>query len=71
MVNSNKIKGRIVELGLTNKDISFVTKLALPTISQKINNIRPMNLDEAEKIAKLLKITAEDFTKYFFAEYVA
>jgi FixJ family two-component response regulator len=71
MVNTNKIKGRIVELGMTNKDVAYALRLALPTVSQKINNVRPMNLNEAESIAKLLKIKSEEFTTYFFTEYVA
>lgn len=71
MVNANKIKGRIVELGMTYKDVAAELGLALPTISQKINNVRPMYLHEAEKLAKLLCIKAEDFTTYFFADYVA
>lgn len=71
MVNTNKIKGRIMELGMTYKDVASELKLALPTVSQKINNVRPMNLVEAEKLGKLLKIESKDFTTYFFTDYVA
>lgn len=71
MVNTNKIKGRIVELGMTYKDIAFALNLALPTVSQKVNNVRPMYLHEAESLARLLKIIPEDFTTYFFIDYVA
>ena len=67
MINTAKIKGRMVELGLTQKDVSKVLNLAQPTVNQKINNIRPMGLDEAEKLSKLLGIEAEDFALYFFA----
>ena len=66
MINTNKIKGRIVELGMTYKDVAAELELALPTVSQKINNVRPMYLDEAEKLARLLKIKPEDFAIYFF-----
>lgn len=71
MVNTNKIKGRIVELGLSNKDVACALKLALPTVSQKINNVRPMYLSEAEELGKLLCIKAEDFPVYFFTDNVA
>ena len=71
MVNTNKIKGKIVELGMTNKNLASALNLALPTISQKLNNVRPMYLHEAEIIGKLLNIKPEDFTIYFFADYVA
>lgn len=66
MVNSNKLKGRLTELGLTQKSLSEYLGLSQPTINQKINNIRPMDLNEAEKIAELLKISAEEFQIYFF-----
>lgn len=67
MINTNKIKGRMVELGLTQKDVSIALKLAQPTINQKINNIRPMDLSEAEALAKLLQINDSEFSLYFFA----
>lgn len=67
LINANKVKGRIVELGLTQKDVSVALGVAQPTINQKINNIRPMDLNEAEKLADLLKIKPEDFASYFFS----
>lgn len=66
MINSKKIKGRLVELGMTQKDISSCLGISQPTVNQKINNIRPMGLDEAEKIADLLQISSEEFKEYFF-----
>jgi hypothetical protein len=56
---------------MSNRDVAVELKLASPTVSQKINNVRPMYLDEAEKMAKLLNIKAEEFTAYFFVNYVA
>lgn len=67
MVNTNKIKGRLAELGLTQKDVSKVLNIAQPTANQKINNIRPMDLEEAEKLATLLQINPDEFSNYFFA----
>lgn len=71
MVNTNKIKGRIVELGLTQKDIAKALGVALPTVSQKINNVRAMDVREAFVIANVLKIPDEKFREYFFKEKVA
>ena len=71
MINSNKIKGRMAELGFTQKDIAERLNIAPPTVSQKINNIRPMDLDEAEALARMLNIEAGEFGKYFFSETVA
>lgn len=66
MVNSNKLKGRIVELGLTQKDLAKALGIATTTISQKINNVRSMSLNEAFTIADILKIPDEQFREYFF-----
>ncbi len=66
MINTNKIKGRMSELQLTQKDIAEHLGLAQPTVNQKINNIRPMDLDEAEKLSNILKIPKEEFSVYFF-----
>lgn len=66
MLNSNKIKGRLVELGLTQKDVADALNLAQATVSQKINGVRPLYLEEAKMLADLLKISAEEFGLYFF-----
>lgn len=66
MINTNKIKGRMSEMQLTQKDIAEQMGLAQPTVNQKINNIRPMDLNEAEKLSDILKIPEEEFTTYFF-----
>lgn len=66
MINTNKIKGRMRELNITQKDISEELGIAQPTVNQKINNIRPMGLEEAEKISELLEIRPAEFATYFF-----
>lgn len=68
MLNVSKIRGRMAELGVTQKEIAKEMNLAAPTISQKLNQIRPMNLDEAEKLAQILKISNNEFGEYFFAQ---
>lgn len=71
MVNAKKIKNRMTELGITQKDIANSLKIAQPTVNQKINNTRPMNLEEAEQIATILQINNIDFYAYFFAKEIA
>lgn len=68
MLNVDKIRGRMAELRLTQKDVAEALCIALPTASQKLNRVRPMDLDEAEKLARLLKINDADFSTYFFAQ---
>lgn len=65
MVNTNKIKGRMKELELTQADVAHCLNIAQPTANQKINNVRPFDLDEAEKLSHLLHIDAGEFGKYF------
>ena len=66
MINSKKIKGRMAELGITQKEMAKYMGIAQATVNQKINNIRTMDVDEAEKISIILKIPCEDFAEYFF-----
>lgn len=67
MLNVNKIRGRLAELNLTQRDVAQALGIAVPTASQKLNRVRPMDLDEAEKLAVLLKIDDDQFGEYFFA----
>lgn len=67
MLNTERIKARLDELNMTQAELAAVISVAVPTMCQKINNIRPLSLDEAEKIAKALQIEDRDFGAYFFS----
>lgn len=67
MVNTNKIKGRMRELEITQADVAKALHIAQPTANQKLNNIRPFDLDEAEKLSSMLGIDPGEFGSYFFA----
>lgn len=71
MINTNKVKGRLVEKGYRQEDAAKFLDIAQPTFSQKINNTRPMDLDEAEKLAEFLEITDEEFPSFFLYRPVA
>lgn len=71
MINTLKVKSRMVELGIYQKDIAEELGLSLPTISQKLNNKRPIYLSEVLKLAKILSIDKTEFGIYFFDENVA
>ncbi len=66
MPNTNKIKSRMSELHITQTELARLIGVATPTICQKINNVRPFSLDEAEKVAEILKIRDVEFGQYFF-----
>ncbi len=67
LINTNKLKGRMKEKEITQADVARELKIAQPTANQKINNVRPFDLNEAEALAKLLEIDAGEFGAYFFA----
>ena len=71
MVNTLKLKARIMEFGFTQKDVARALNIALPTVSQKLNNNRPMYLQEADIIANLLEISTQEFGEYFFTQQIA
>lgn len=71
MVNSKMLKERAKSMGIRQKDIADALGLQQSTVNQKINNVRPMLLDEAEIMATLLKISNDEFAAYFFAKEVA
>lgn len=67
MLNVDKVRGRLAELKLTQKDVAKSLGIALPTASQKLNRVRPLDLEEAEKLATLLQLDDSQFGEYFFA----
>ena len=68
VLNVPKIRGRMRELNITQKDVAAALGIATSTASQKLNRVRPMDLDEAEKLAKLLGLCDSQFAEYFFAQ---
>lgn len=71
MVNTLKIKGRLAELNLKQKDLAKASGMSQCTVSQKIRGDRPLTLDEAEMWATILKIDDQHFGEYFFARKIA
>lgn len=67
MVNTNKLKGKMKEMEISQADVAKALELAQPTICQKLNNIRLFDLEEAQKLAELLHIDSSSFGDYFFS----
>lgn len=66
MVNSNKIRARIIEVGKTIAKISGDMNMTPYTLGRKISNQSDMTLNEANKLQQLLDISDADFNAYFF-----
>lgn len=73
MINKRKIKARMVELGLTQKDLMGPDCLncALPTVNQKINGRRPITVDQAERLGKKLQLKDLEYFEFFFTDEIA
>lgn len=67
MVNSLKVKGRIVEQGTTISKLAAEMGLSAYSLGQKIGGKSIMTLDEADKLQNLLNIPDCEFKSYFFA----
>lgn len=66
MLNSTKLKARMVECGLKQSDIAQALNIQQSTINLKLNNKRAFTLEEAGKLQNILQIPDADFAVYFF-----
>ncbi len=71
MINCNKIKARIVELGYTQEDVAKAWNVTPSTANLKINGRRSMSVEEAETLCDFLKIDTSQFSAYFFTTKIA
>ncbi len=66
MVNTRKLRARIIEKGMTYEEMSQMLGISSCTFGKKIRNIAEMSLSEAELIIKILNIPMQDVLEYFF-----
>ena len=72
MVNINKLKGKIVESGLTVEKLAEKIGVDRSTIYRKMNNDgETFTIKDANLICKILNLTCEEATAIFFSRYVA
>ncbi len=71
LVNTRKVKSRLIELGMTQDEAAKKCSMTQPSFNQKVNNVRPMDVDEAMRIAQVLEIPDNEFGIYFFYDGVA
>lgn len=65
MINTSKVRGRIVEKGKTIQSIAPKIPCSPYILGRKIANESPMNLEEAIILGNELDISKEDFAEYF------
>ncbi len=72
MVNVNKLKGKIVEQGLTVETLAQRIKVDKSTLYRKMNDMgESFTIREANQICSALKLDSQEATAIFFSQYVA
>lgn len=66
MINTRKIKGRMVELGISQQDAAKRLDIKQPTFNQKLNGRRDFKIGEVQELVNLLEIADDDVAEYFF-----
>lgn len=72
MVNINKLKGRMVELGLSMSDVAVKMGINQTTLYRKFaNDGAGLSILDAQKLVEILRLTAEEAIAIFFTKVVA
>lgn len=66
MLNTNKLKAKMKEKAITQKDVAKALDISTCAFNLKINNKRPLFLEEADKLCIILSISDDEFRNYFF-----
>lgn len=68
MVNNNKLRGRIVEKGLSVGKVAEDIGLSASTLGRKLRGIADMTLREVEMLCHVLDIPKNEILTYFFVQ---
>lgn len=72
MVNINKLRGKIIENGLSVKDLADKLEMDRSTLYRKMNSEGDtMTISDAERISKILNLSLEEVNSIFFRDFVA
>lgn len=67
MTNTNKLKAKIAERGLTMKELAENINISSSTFSQKVSGKVKFSQDDIRKIDKELNLTADELREIFFS----
>ena len=68
MVNANKIKGRIVEQGMSIGKVADVMGVSASTLGRKLRGLADFTLNEVVYLMQILGIKKSEFTDYFMCD---
>lgn len=72
MLNINRLKGKIVEKGVTITRLAELIEMDRSTLYRKLGNPSDkLSIREVNKICKALSLTKEEAFQIFFGEFVA
>lgn len=71
MVDTNAVVLKMSQMGVRQRDVAKAWNCAQSTVSLKLNNKRPLLLDEARTLQLLLRIEDKEFCSYFLSAGVA
>lgn len=67
MVETRKLKGKLVELGLTVADLAEALGVSQGSVYRKLKDPDKITVRDARAIAQTLRLTAEETQAIFFA----
>lgn len=67
-MNFNKVKGRIKEKNMSQKDVAKILNITLQSFNAKLNNKQQFTLGEVIKLSEILDI--EDPKTFFFTNNI-
>jgi transcriptional regulator with XRE-family HTH domain len=65
MVNTKKLRGKIIERGLNYEKVAECLNVSSCTFGKKMRNISAFTLNEVEVLIKLLNIPVSEIVDYF------
>lgn len=65
-MDSNKLKAKIIECGLTYKEMHELLNISRTSFFSKLKGKTQFKLDEVEAIVIILNLSKEDIIKIFF-----
>lgn len=72
MVNVMKLKGKIIECGMSVAELANKIGVDKATLYRKLNSEgQKITIGEADSIAKALNLNSADLNAIFFSQYVA
>lgn len=70
MVNANKLRGKIVERGLSVSSVSAAIGVHKSTFYRKLSGDAPFTIQDADRLVDVLGLTSEETKSIFFSQIV-